>query len=137
LERSNQKEVETLTLLPFKFQHEKACTAAAVFATIPAGITSKKELLATLARQLHFPDYFGGNWDSLEECIRDLSWLPAGLVVLKHVDVPSINDIKNARIYLKVLAGAANKSADSKDHPLSVVFPIELREQTLWLLRSG
>jgi hypothetical protein len=63
--------------------------------------------------------------------------VPAVLVVLKHVDVPLINDIKNARIYLKVLAGAANKSADSKDHPLSVVFPIELREQTLWLLRSG
>jgi hypothetical protein len=40
-----------------------------------AGVLEKKELLARLARGLHFPAWFGGNWDALEDCLTDLSWL--------------------------------------------------------------
>jgi hypothetical protein len=31
-------------------------------------------ILDALARQLGFPDWFGGNWDALEDCLGDLSW---------------------------------------------------------------
>ena len=35
-------------------------------------------LLARLARELQFPDYFGANWDALQDCLTDLpDWLPA------------------------------------------------------------
>ena len=37
----------------------------------------KEELLSAVAGALEFPGYFGGNWDALDECLRDLSWLPA------------------------------------------------------------
>jgi hypothetical protein len=40
-----------------------------------AGVLEKNELLARLARGLHFPAWFGGNWDALEDCLTDLSWL--------------------------------------------------------------
>ena len=40
------------------------------------------ELMDALASGFSFPDYFGRNWDAVEECLRDLSWLPADGYVL-------------------------------------------------------
>lgn len=37
-------------------------------------IKDKAAFLATFARALHFPAYFGHNWDAFEECLNDLSW---------------------------------------------------------------
>ena len=40
------------------------------------------ELFDALAAGFSFPDYFGRNWDAVDECLRDLSWLPADGYVL-------------------------------------------------------
>ncbi|MBA3468406.1 MAG: barstar family protein [Herpetosiphonaceae bacterium] len=45
-------------------------------------ILGKASLLAACASTLSFPDYFGANWDALEECLTDLSWLEGRGVVL-------------------------------------------------------
>lgn len=47
-------------------------------------IKGKPELMNAIAVALQFPDYFGGNWDALGECLRDLgAWLQApGYVLL-------------------------------------------------------
>ncbi len=46
-------------------------------------INNKNSFLAACASALHFPDYFGRNWDAFEECLNDLSWVTAkGYVVL-------------------------------------------------------
>ena len=43
----------------------------------------KEKLLKNIARALEFPDWFGGNWDALEDCLTDLSWRDAeGYVLL-------------------------------------------------------
>ena len=42
-----------------------------------AGATDKNELLARFAGGLQFPPWFGANWDALEDCLTDLSWLKA------------------------------------------------------------
>lgn len=47
-----------------------------------AGCGDKDELLTRLAAALHFPAWFGQNWDALDDCLRDLSWLPAAGYVL-------------------------------------------------------
>lgn len=40
-----------------------------------AGVLEKNELLARVAQGMHFPAWFGANWDALEDCLTDLSWL--------------------------------------------------------------
>ena len=38
---------------------------------------AKEELLKNIAQALDFPDWFGHNWDALEDCLSDLSWREA------------------------------------------------------------
>ena len=42
----------------------------------------KRELFEVAASTLDFPVYARPNWDSFEECLNDLSWLPPGPRVL-------------------------------------------------------
>lgn len=44
----------------------------------------KDAFLTLCAEAFELPDYFGRNWDALEDCLTDLSWAPAdkGYVVL-------------------------------------------------------
>jgi hypothetical protein len=46
-------------------------------------IGTKEQLLAAIADKLRFPDYFGSNWDALEDCLTDMSWHKTeGFVIL-------------------------------------------------------
>jgi RNAse (barnase) inhibitor barstar len=50
-----------------------------------ATITTKLNFFKACATAMQFPDYFGHNWDALEDCMTDLDWLPAsGYVLLYH-----------------------------------------------------
>jgi RNAse (barnase) inhibitor barstar len=72
-------------------------------------------LFAEIARALEFPDYFGHNWDALEECLADLEWLPAKGYVVLFSDAQLIlpNDEEEFATFLEVLndAGEAWASA--------------------------
>jgi RNAse (barnase) inhibitor barstar len=37
---------------------------------------NKTDFLAHVAKTLSFPEWFGGNWDALHDCLSDLEWLP-------------------------------------------------------------
>ncbi len=61
---------------------EALVEAAAAVGLRPAaidfsGCAGKDDALARIAAALEFPDWFGGNWDALADCLGDLSWLPA------------------------------------------------------------
>lgn len=47
----------------------------------------KDALLESVGEALHFPDYYGMNWDALEECLFDLSWWEGPIIMLiEHAD---------------------------------------------------
>ena len=39
-------------------------------------IRHRQAFFNLLGQTLLLPDYFGGSWDALDDCMRDLSWLP-------------------------------------------------------------
>lgn len=45
-------------------------------------IYDKKTFLEKIARAMRFPDYFGRNWDALNDCVTDMTWTRAEGFVL-------------------------------------------------------
>jgi len=37
----------------------------------------KADFLVQLSKAMRFPEWFGGNWDALADCLKDLSWIQA------------------------------------------------------------
>jgi hypothetical protein len=91
----------------FHFNHNTEFNAV-LRAEVPAGIKNAAVLLDVLATGLLFPEYFGGNWDALGECIQDLSWLPPGDIILQHEDLPLAEDKSSLSIYLSILKAAVD-----------------------------
>jgi len=59
-----------------------------VFRVDLAQARDKDGMLATIARAMAFPEWFGANWDALLDSLADLGWRPAEgyVVVLEHCD---------------------------------------------------
>ena len=104
---------------------------AAFYAEVPSKINSKDELLRLLGTVLDFPGYYGVIWNALDECIRDLSWLPEGSIVVKHNDLPLEYDNPAAQIYLYILWDAVAKWLDDEERSLVVVFPVLSRSKVI------
>jgi hypothetical protein len=102
---------------------------AAIIVRIPPGIRSKQKLFAVLAKKLRFPPYFGWNWDALEECLGDLSWLPAErTIAIVHEDLPFGPGGENRAIYLDLLRNVAINLPKSSHRRLLVVWPASTDE---------
>jgi hypothetical protein len=85
-----------------------------------AGAADKEALLARLAQALGFPDWFGGNWDALEDCLADLSWRAgAGHVLL--IERPGELPLDDLGVLIDVLAAAAEHWA-GRGQPFFAVF---------------
>lgn len=52
-------------------------------------IHNKSSFLGKIAEVMKFPEYFGNNWDALEDCLTDLKWCPASRYILIY-DAPNI-----------------------------------------------
>jgi hypothetical protein len=64
------------------------------------------------SNSMRFPAYFGGNWNALSECVRDLSWIPADryLLVIESADQMTDESIRSE--LLGILARAARQWAN-------------------------
>jgi len=66
-------------------------------------------LMNDLARGFQFPDYFGENWNAIDECMRDLEWLPADgySCLLLHRDALEQRIPQAMEIFLSVMRYAS------------------------------
>jgi RNAse (barnase) inhibitor barstar len=108
---------------PFVFYESADALGDGMIANVRAGITSVDELHDVLSEALHLPNYFGRNWDALDEVLGDLSWLAPRRVVIVHADLPELA-VEQLRVYLDVLRTAVNEwTRRPGAHELVVAFP--------------
>lgn len=83
-------------------------------------MTEKNGVLRSIAATLGFPDWFGGNWDALEDCLTDLSWRQAQghVLVFEGTQLLSKDDLG---VLIDVLASAADFWAE-QGKPFFAVF---------------
>jgi RNAse (barnase) inhibitor barstar len=92
-------------------------------ARLPGRLRRRQDLFRALAKALRLPGYFGNNWDALEECLRDRSWLGKDEhVVLLHEHLP-LADSRQRKIYVEILLNAQSTSGGT----LRIVFPESAR----------
>lgn len=111
----------------FQFVDDPAAfrNAAALVVRVPLAARGKEKLLGVLAGSLRFPQYFGWNWDALEECLRDLSWLKGvRQIVIVHEGLPFSPREGQLSTYLGILVDAmALRRAEPDGLQIDVVFP--------------
>jgi hypothetical protein len=78
-----------------------------------AGAAGKDRLIAGVAAALQFPAWFGGNWDALEDCLCDLSWMPAAGYVLL-LEGATAAPLVDRGTLVDILAAAAASWAERK-----------------------
>jgi len=97
------------------------------------------DLFAEFARALEFPDYFGHNWDALEECLADLEWLPAKGYVLLITDAGCVlpDNEEEYETFLEILRDAGEAWGNGQAEmgarratPFHVLFVVSEREKT-------
>lgn len=76
-----------------------------VFSLEGTKIKSKADLLRQMSQVMKFPDYFGNNWDALEECLSDLSWITAKGFVIKFVNADNFIAIcpSDFRVFVQII----------------------------------
>ena len=90
---------------------------------IPPRIRSKEELMSAYLKNAELPEYFGMNWDSLEELLCDFSWIEQKNIAIVHEDFPALQ-IEDVRvIYIDILRSALNYWKTDSNHKLTVFFP--------------
>jgi RNAse (barnase) inhibitor barstar len=94
-------------------------------------------LFGEFAQALALPDYFGHNWDALEECLADLEWLPAKGYILLITDAQAVlpEADEEYETLLEILddAGEAwskGQTADGRQAPFHVVFVITEQDKS-------
>ena len=90
--------------LPFIFDAESTHLGGEDFVLrLPKGIRGKASFLSHYAKVGLFPDYFGDNWDALNDCLRDFSWIPAKNIIIVHEDLPLLGDDQELLTYLEII----------------------------------
>lgn len=83
-------------------------------------ITSKADFLHQAARSLHFPGYFGYNWDALEECLNDMDADQPALLLFDYAGRFAATDPNQFAAATEILAAAA-ANRHGRAAPLAVL----------------
>ncbi len=96
-----------------------------VFMVNIEAVKDKTDLLKQLQSGFDLPDYFGHNWDALEDCLTDLSWIAQKEVWLIHNAELALED-HELEAYLSILKDVGEHWQQNETHNFTVILPSSL-----------
>jgi hypothetical protein len=84
-------------------------------------IRSKEALMEEFDRLFNFPWYFGKNWDAVDDCLSDLSWMPGKGYLLAMITYPELG-LKDFYLFLDVIRTASSRW-NQKGIPFKLLVP--------------
>ena len=129
---------QSIKLENFRFTTEDSqviFSSTATILKISNDIQDERELFAAFQSGLAFP-YFGWNWDALEDCLRDLSWIVTPQVVIAHDGLPSLPK-SDILIYLSILSEKVDHWARDSSKEFVVIFPQRVEAEIRKLASEG
>ena len=84
-------------------------------------VSTEEALFRDLKDKLHFPHYFGFNWNSVWDCLRDMSWITERGVIIVHKELPFVDD-SILKAYIKLLVDASLDWKPGEAHFLKIYF---------------
>lgn len=109
------------------FRAERADQVPSGYRVARIRYAEKPVLMQNIAAALEFPRWFGANWDALEDCLSDLSWLPAKGHVLVIEDAQPGDDLG---ILIDILRSSAQWWSE-RGRPFAAVFVDPARQLQL------
>lgn len=70
-------------------------------------LRTKSDVLAVIGRVLGMPDYFGSNWDALEEGLRDFDEGKGWLLIFEHADSILALPRQDLTVFAEILSSTA------------------------------
>lgn len=93
-------------------------------------IRTKEQLLTTMKDALSFPDFFGMNWDALDDLLHDLSWLEdvesVEIVFTNSDQILSADTYNNKAVFQRIMDSAVEYWKMMKD---GIIFFVDYKDQ--------
>lgn len=95
---------------------------------IHKNIKHKKLLFAIFAEKLHFPHYFGSNWDAFYDCLCNLEYSNPTKILILHEDLPFKNSATDRSAYVNILVDMESNIAKDDCYKIDIALPSRYRK---------
>lgn len=140
---ANHKKIEEI--FTFSDSLNSVLTENTYVITIPSELSKKADLMKAYRNSmLSISEYFGENWDALNDVLGHLDWVNNNTknVIIFHQDIPLLENKEDLEKYIQILATKSLEwqsiklFKDIQDLSLKVIFPVKSKELILGILQN-